>query len=345
MQNKKPLFIIGAVLFVLVVGLFYMLQPSDDFANGPDLESIDKQEQQMLDSMSEEERKKLKDEALLMFDQPGYLSFEEIMAGARNGKVKLVSELWKLRRRCPPDLSPEECNLRIKIFLREKFNPGGEKLARLFAYYVRYEKHMQQEQPPEDLTPEEQYKWVKEQRRKIMGEEAAHLIYGYEEARVEFPQKFDSFLADTKGLSAEERPKKYEDMRKEHDGACYNTIVEREPKFNTYDVEMTIRQDQLASLDASQRDARVHEIRSQYFGEDGAARMEAVDKQIQEEQERTSAYEDARSKLLEANPSASASEKDAMLAQLRKEYFGEEEAAEVARREKMREEMDKLKNQ
>ncbi|MCB1168948.1 MAG: hypothetical protein KDK25_01370 [Leptospiraceae bacterium] len=345
MQNKKPLFIIGGVLFVLVVVLFYVLQPGDDLADAPDLQTIDKEEQAILDSMSSEERARLKEEALLMFDQPGYLSFEEIMAGAKNGKVQLVSELWKLRRRCPPELSPEECNLRIKIFLREKFQPGGEKLARLFAYYLRFEEHMRSEKPPEDLSPREQYDWVKKQRRQIMGDEAANLIYGYEEARVGFPGKFQDFMKDTQGMPAEERLKKYEELRKEHYGNYYQTIKEREPKFNTYDVELTLREEQLAGLDASQRDAKIREIREDYFGKEAADRMEKVDQEIQQEQQRSEAYEDAKAKLLEANPSASATEKEAMLAELRKEYFEPEEAEAMARREKMRAEMDNLKSE
>lgn len=345
MQNKKPLFIIGAVLFVLVVVLFYVLQPSDDYAEAPDLDTINNEEQAILDNMSSEERTRLKEEALLMFDQPGYLTFEQIMEGARNGKVKLVSELWQLRRRCPPELSPEECNLRIKIFLREKFQPGGEKLARLFAYYLRYEEHMRSEKPPEDLSPQEQYEWIKNQRRKVMGEEAASLIYGYEEARVEFRGKFQEFMADTKGLPAEERIKKYEEFRKQHYGNYYETIKEREPKFNTYDVEMTLREEQLSGMDAEQRDAKIREMREDYFGEEAASRMETVDRQIQEEQQRTEAYEKAREELLQQNPSASGTEKEAMLAELRKEYFGPEEAEAMARREKMREEMEKLNSQ
>ena len=342
MKNKTPLFIIGGLLFVLVVVLFYVLQPADDYSDAPDLAAIDQEEQAILNNMSSEERSRLKEEALLMFDQPGYLSFEEIMAGARNGKVRLVSELWQLRRRCPPELSPEECNLRIKIFLREKFQPGGEKLARLFAYYVRYEEHMRSEKPPEDMSPEEQYEWVKKQRRKIMGEEAASLIYGYEEARVGFQDKFQNFMKDTKDLPADERIAKYEEFRKEHYGNYYQTIKENEPKFNTYDVELTLRKQQLSSMDASQRDARVREIRVSYFGEEAAKRMEAVDRQIQEEEQRAEAYEEAKAKLLESNPSASGAEKEAMLAQLRKEYFSDEEAEAMARREKMRQEMENL---
>ncbi|MEQ8350163.1 MAG: lipase secretion chaperone [Leptospiraceae bacterium] len=343
MKNKTPLFLIGGILFVLVVVLFYVMQPGGDYSEAPDLEAIDQEEQALLNNMSDEERSRLKDEALLMFDQPGYLTFEEIMAGARNGKVKLVSELWKLRRRCPPELSPEECNLRIKIFLREKFQPGGEKLARLFAYYVRYEGHMRSEKPPEGLSPEEQYEWIKGQRRKVMGEEAASLIYGYEEARVDFRGKFQEFMDDTKGLSADERIKKYEQFRRDHYGNYYETIKEREPKFNTYDVEMTLREEQLSGMNSSERDAKVREMRVSYFGEEAARRMEAVDQEIQEDQERKDAYQDAKAKLLEANPSASPAERESMLAQLRKEYFSAEEAEAMARREKMRQEMDQLK--
>ena len=95
-------------------------------------------------------------------------------------------------------------------------------------------------------------------------------------------------------------------------------------------------------MDASQRDARVREIRVSYFGEEAAKRMEAVDRQIQEEEQRAEAYEEAKAKLLESNPSASGAEKEAMLAQLRKEYFSDEEAEAMARREKMRQEMENL---
>ena len=345
MKNKTPLFLIGGLLFVLVVVLFYVMQPGGEYAEGPDLETINQEGQALLDNMSDEERSRLKEEALLMFDQPGYLSFEEIMAGAKNGKVKLVSELWKLRRRCPPELSPEECNLRIKIFLREKFQPGGEKLARLFAYYVRYETHMRSEKPPEGLSPEEQYKWIKGQRRKIMGEEAASLIYGYEEARVDFRGEFQEFMDSTKGMDADQRIQKYEEFRREHYGDYYGTIKEREPKFNSYDVEMTLREEQFSGMDASQKDAKVREMRVSYFGEEAAKRMEAVDRQIEEEQQRNDAYEDAKAKLLEANPSASPAEREAMLTQLRKEYFSAEEAEAMARREKLKQEMDQLKDQ
>ena len=94
MKNKTPLFLIGGLLFVLVVILFYVMQPGGDYAEGPDLETINQEEQALLDNMSDEERSRLKEEALLMFDQPGYLSFEEIMAGARNGKVNVCVRVF-----------------------------------------------------------------------------------------------------------------------------------------------------------------------------------------------------------------------------------------------------------
>lgn len=343
MKENKLLIILAAIVFVVVVVLVVILSSTSGKENETAANIFTEEGLPEIDSITPEQRTNLKDEAMALFGSLTFLSYDEIMRQASLGRIQLVSELWKLRRLCPKSMEPDQCNLRIRVFLEEHFpEPGGSKLSQLFARYLKYETFMRNNQPPEGLSPTEQYAWIKEQRRKIFGDNGAQLIFGYEESRVDFQSVYSDFLKETEGMSGDQRIAKFQELRKEHFGDYYDALVEKEPAFNRFEIEMELRQDELTSLPDEQQSGQIREIREQYFGKDGADRMAEVDRQIALEQQREKQYREAEADLLASNPGLSETEKTAKLNQLRIEYFGKEEAEAYARREAYKKEMEKL---
>lgn len=342
MSDNKLLIVIGAAVLIVLAGLIYILS-QDGTQTADDSDLFTEAGLPEIEPITPEQRTSLKDEAVALFGNQPFLSYNEIMERARSGRLELVSELWKIRRMCPPQMSPEDCNLRIRVFLEENFPPpGGSKLSQLFARYLKYESFMRENKPPEGLSPTEQYAWIKEQRRKIFGDAAAGLIFGYQEAKVDFQPEFAGFLEETKDMPGDERLKKFEEMRKDHFGNYYDALIEQEPSYNRFEIEMTLRENDFSEMPEDAKSSEIRSIREEYFGKDGAERMAEVDKQIALEAKREEDYNKAKTELLAAKSNLSEAEKEAELNRLRIEYFGKEEAEAYARREAYQKEMEKL---
>ena len=283
-------------------------------------------------------------EAQTMFEGIEVLSYEQLIQAARKGEVSLVSELWRLRRQCPQDMDRYDCNIRIRQFIMDKFlPPGNEQLVELLTKYLKYEEEMSRFEMPKDISLAEQYNLIREKRRDFFGPEDAQLVFGFEEAKASYPATFKSFQESTAGLSGDARMKAYEEMRKKAYGDYYETVVAREPKFSKYEVEVEIRGNDLASMAADKRGAAVNELREKYFGKEGAARMAAVDAQIQERETTIASYKAAEAEFLKNNASLSAADQEKKLMELRVKFFGQEEAEAYSRRESYEKAMQELR--
>ncbi|MEQ9364549.1 MAG: lipase secretion chaperone [Leptospirales bacterium] len=342
-MNQKPL-VFGALLAVvllLVAAIWYLSSGgADDSAQPvalPD-HKFENWDSPILDPEG------LSRDAESMFDGIEVLSYEQLIQAARKGEVSLVSELWRLRRQCPEEMDRYDCNIRIRQFIMDKFlPPGNEQLVELFTKYLKYEEEMSRFELPRDLTLKQQYKLIQEKRRDFFGPEDAQLVFGFEEAKAEYATEFKGFQDKTAGLSGDARMQAYESMRKKAYGDYYETVVAREPKFSKYEVELELRNVDLAGLDSEKRDVYVTEMREKYFGKEGAARMAAVDAEIAERETKLSAYKSAEAELLQNNAELSGEARDEKLMELRIKHFGKEEAEAYSRRENYEKTMRELR--
>jgi hypothetical protein len=280
-----------------------------------------------------------------LFTEENMYSFNQLMEMARTGRISLVSELWRLRTKCgvggsdSPDgtgaaavqMSFEECNIRIENFLREQYPPPhNEKLIALFRNYLRYEDAMRRFPIPEDLTAALRYEWIKKKRREFFSESDAQLIFGYEEARVAAQEVLSDFVKNSAEMPAEQRVKKYYELRKKALGEYNTAFTETEPAYTRYETELMLRSDEMQRKGNAA--AETQALRERYFGAAAAQRMAQVEKEIREERARIESYEAAAQKFRRDNPDMPEPERRAKLNELRVQMLGKEEAEAYERR-------------
>jgi len=288
-----------------------------------------------------------------LFTEENMYTFAQLMEMARTGRISLVAELWKLRSKCAagggplgqiqgavttqPNAKPkqkmniDECNIRIENFLREQYPPPeNEKIIALFRHYLRFEDSMRRFAFPENATPTERYELLKKKRREFFSESDAQLLFGYDETRTATQEALNDFFKNSANMPADERVKKYYDMRKKMLGDYNSAFNESEPAYTRYETEVLLRGDEMQrqGTSATQTEA----MREKYFGVDGAKRMAVVDQQIKEERTRIDNYEAAAQKFNRENPSLSDSDRQAKLDALRATMLGQEESDAYARR-------------
>ena len=275
-------------------------------------------------------------QAMSIFDEDTPLTFSQIVDAARAGRISLVSELWRLRRKCPEDMERYQCNLLLRQWIMEKFPaPDNEQMVSLLINYLKYEEAMAGLRTPEDMTLEERYELIRQTRREIFGEDEAQLVFGLEEARFDFRQEFQRFNEETADMPGSQRMAAYERLRRQVYGDYYDAIVEREPPFDRYTMELTLRENDLESLESPARNQATREMRVRYFGPEAADRMEAVDRMLADENRRVAELERAEAEFLRNNAGLSQAEKDRRLYELRVEYLGPEEAEAYTRRQQL----------
>lgn len=286
----------------------------------------------------------LAQEADSLFASVDTLTYEELLRAVQRGDVSLVSELWALRRNCPDDMERYDCNIRIRQFIMDKFAPpGNEQLVELFTKYLKYEEEMATFQMPDDLTLKEQYALIREKRRDFFGAEDAQLVFGLEEAKADYAVTYKDFTEETAGMSGDQRMAAYEAMRRKAYGQYYDSVVAREPEFSKYETEVSLRDADLSGLVGTDRSAKMSELRTKYFGKDGAERMAQVDAQIAQREASQNEYKKAEADFLANNAELKGAALDSKLMELRVKHFGQEEAEAYTRREKYEQAMRELR--
>ncbi|HMV78719.1 MAG TPA: lipase secretion chaperone [Leptospiraceae bacterium] len=330
MESKKLYIILGAAGLLLILAL--LLFPSEKKGSGKKKKSEYTVESQS--SASDEVPSMLKDQAMSMFQNDDLLSYDELMEGMRNGKIDIVGELWAFRRKCPTDFTYEQCNEMIRTFLLSNYPaPHNKELAAMFEKYLKYEFELRSFKQDPNLKFEDRYEQIKKKRRDIFKDEEARLIFGLEEAKVNFLQANSSFLQSSKNLSGEDRIKAYEKMREQVYGPYYKTVTEREPKFTKYETEVSLRENDFRKLSDSEKTAKLESVQEKYFGKDGVERIRKVKAELEEENKRISIFQEKEKKFLSANSSLNEKEKLEKLDKLRLEVFGSQEAADSYRRQ------------
>lgn len=336
-MNKKWIFG-GAVIAVVLVGITLFVL----FSGRERKQKAEPFHPENWDASLPTAKSEIED-ALSMFDDQEQPSYDELMKGLRNGKINFVWELWRLRRACPEDMDRFQCNMRILVYLKEKYgSPNGDKIVALIKQYLKYEDIMLGFTWPEGIGMQERYALMKKKRREAMSPEEVALLFGIEEANMDLSEKTRTFLKDTAGQPGEQRIKAYEEMVKRTMGAYHQAYMEDQPSFNRYEMEMSLRDADLAKVGPAEQASMTRAVRERYFGKDGADRMAAVEKELAQGEQNEKAYEEAEKKFLADNASMPADQKEAALSDLRVKYLGKEEAQAYARRKEYETTMKKM---
>ncbi|GAB4427359.1 MAG: lipase secretion chaperone [Turneriella sp.] len=280
-----------------------------------------------------------------LFTEENMYTFSQLMEMARTGRISLVSELWHLRTKCgvggsespdgmgitAPQMSFDECNIRIENFLREQYPaPENEKLIALFRGYLRYEDAMRRFHIPENLSAAERYEFIKKKRREFFSESDAQLIFGFEEARIATQDALNEFVKNSADMPAEQRVKKYYELRKKSLGEYNGVVSEAEPAYTRYETELMLRGDEMQRKGNAATETQA--LRERYFGAAAAQRMAQVEKEIRDERARIDSYEAAAQKFSRDNAALPESELREKLKELRVQMLGKEEAEAYERR-------------
>ncbi len=340
MEKRKLLYILPVVVLVLL----WLFWPETD--EDKKLKSMKDQARRAAlaaNPQSGEHREFIEQNKKLFMEENMY-TFSQIMEMARTGRLSLVAELWRLRTKCgvgadgsnkegqaPPQMNFDECNIRIENFLRQQYPPpDNEKMISLFRGYLRYEDAMRRFLLPENTPMAERLELIRKKRREFFNDADAQLIFGFEETRSSTQEALNEFVKSSAGMPAEQRVKKFYEMRRNMLGDYNAAVNETEPAYTRYETEVMLRADEMERNKNSA--AQTQALREKYFGAEGAKRMAQVDREIQQERQKITEYEAAAQKLARDTANLSENEKKAKLDELRVSILGKEEADAYERR-------------
>jgi hypothetical protein len=345
-DSKKNLLVIGGVLLIVSSLVYFFLKSKDSkVSNTTGVESE-------LDKLSNEEVSKIfpmgipsefgEDDSVL--DSENLLNFSEFTDKLKSGEINFVWEVWKLRRLCPDDFKPDQCNDVILKHIDKSYTPpDNEQLKSLFKDYFRYEVAIRELEIPPTNKFEEKYEIIKKKRQEILRDENSKLIFGMEEAKVDFLTQEREFLESSKKLSGDERVKNYEALKKKTYGSYYENMKSREDTFSNYQTEISLREDDLKKLSPEAQSTQTRAIQEKYFGKEGADRIQKSIDEVSKEEKKIQEYEKKASEFLSQNSGISSKEKDDKLQEIRVNLLGKEEADAYVRRKELEEALNKLK--
>ncbi len=345
-DSKKNLLVIGGVLLIVSSLVYFFLKSKDSkVSNTTGVESE-------LDKLSNEEVSKIfpmgipsefgEDDSVL--DSENLLNFSEFTDKLKSGEINFVWEVWKLRRLCPDDFKPDQCNDVILKHIDKSYTPpDNEQLKSLFKDYFRYEVAIRELEIPPTNKFEEKYEIIKKKRQEILRDENSKLIFGMEEAKVDFLNQEREFLESSKKLSGDERVKNYEALKKKTYGSYYENMKSREDTFSNYQTEISLREDELKKLSPEAQSTQTRAIQEKYFGKEGADRIQKSIDEASREEKKIQEYEKKASEFLSQNSGISSKEKDDKLQEIRVNLLGKEEADAYIRRKELEEALNKLK--
>jgi|JI10StandDraft_1071094.scaffolds.fasta_scaffold384703_1 hypothetical protein len=273
------------------------------------------------------------DEALSPFAGSDKKSYLEIVADLKSGKINFVWEVWALRKNCPEDYTPGQCDGTLLAYIDSNFDsPDREKIKELYTSYFKYENEMRQLQTPEGISFEDRYEMLKEKRRSLLGDEKSDLIFGMEESQVKFMEGSQNFINSTKNLNPDERVKKFEELRKKTYGSYYDSVMSREDKFDHYSMEIQLREKEISKLSGDDKEKKLQALEIKYFGKERAEQIAKSRKEDMLAENRLTDLGKKEQEFLSKNPNLSQKEKDQKIREMRVKILGEEEADAYARR-------------
>ncbi len=331
-MNKKIVIAGGVVIVLLIVGVLLVMQSPGDKGSG---------KRQFFEVFSDIGGGGA-ESSVLMQDQS--VSYGEFIDRLKNGEINFVWELWAMRAKCGEDQPPAACDASILSFISQRYSsPEKEKLLDLFKKYFQYEAEMREAGPPSGSDFQAKYDYYKKKRREVLGKGDADLIFGMEESQVDFLSLSQRMIAASKGMNGDERVKQYETLKKTTYGAYYDSIVKREDKFANYQMELSLRDDDMKKLPDADRRARTTAMQERYFGKDAAAQIAKAEAEEAAEQKRLSDYEAREKEFLTANAGLSDADKASRLKELRVKMLGQDESDAYDRRRQFDEDVKKIK--
>lgn len=346
-DSKKNLLIIGGLLLIISSLVYFFMKNKNakvSYANNRVESEIDK--------LSSEEISKMFPMGIpsefgdddSVFDSENLLNFNEFTDKLKSGEINFVWEVWKLRRLCPDDFKPDQCNdVILKQIDKSYTPPDNEQLKSIFKDYFRYEVAIRELELPPTNKFEEKYDLIKKKRNEIFKDENSKLIFGMEEAKVEFLNLQKDFLETSKKLSGEERVKGYEALKKKTYGTFYENMKSREDTYTNYQTEISLREDDLKKLSPETKMVQTRAIQEKYFGKDGADRIQKSIEEASKEEKKIQDYEKKEAEFLSQNSGINLKEKEEKLREIRINILGKEEADAYARRKELEEALNQIK--
>ncbi|MCB1190590.1 MAG: lipase [Leptospiraceae bacterium] len=267
-----------------------------------------------------------------MLDSTDFINYDEFMEGIKTGKRNFVWEIWALREKCPADYTLDHCNHHILGIIEQNYSsPIKEELKRIFTAYFKYELNIRETgigKSQGEFT--ERYQDLKKIRREFFSDEDANLVFGMEEAQIEFMEAAANFAKESEKLTGAEKVKKYETLKKQIYGAYYDAMVEREDKYQNYQTELNFKEEDFKNLSETEKTQALRSIQEKHFGKEEVERMLAEAKKEEdlrlEQENKIKEYESKEKEFLSDNENLSPEERDKKLSELRESILGKEEA-------------------
>jgi hypothetical protein len=266
-------------------------------------------------------------------------SFGEFMEDLRTGKIVFVWELWELRSQCPKDFLPSQCDSYILSELGRIYS-GSEasQFLDLFKSYFQYEDAVRNLALNENIDFEERYSKLKEARKKHLGDSKSNLIFGLEESQVEFLDRSRAFLESTKSLSPDKRVQEYEALKRKIYGAYYENALKREDRFEHYQMEIQLREQEFSGLSEQEKEQKLRELDTKYFGKEKAKLMAEARAEEQLEEKKIHTVLKEEEEFRRKNQNLSTTELEKRFMEIRIRHLGVEGAESFTRRQKFEEE-------
>lgn len=268
-----------------------------------------------------------------IFSGAGQMSYVQIIEGLKSGEINLVWEIWSAREACAEGTPPESCDKQILDMILSNYPKGeAERLKELISRYFSYEDAIRKLDLPENMKFDEKYAKIKAKRREVLSEDMAKLIFGQEEVQIDFTDGVEEFKNKTKNMRGDERVAAYEDFKRKTYGQYHNALVKREDKYDNYQTEIDLRDNDFKKQNPGTKTQSIREIRERYFGKSATEKMEQAEKEANVEQQKIEQYEAEVAKLFATKKHLDEKEKDETLKALREKIMGKEEAEAYDRR-------------
>lgn len=277
--------------------------------------------------------------ALSNFDGHAKKNYEELIEGLRTGEIVFTWEIWALRRNCPPDFIPSQCDATLLAFIDKNYDsPEKETLKDLIESYLKYEKEVRNLQVPENATFTERYDLIKNKRRELLGREKSELLFGLEESQISFIEATQNYYTSSKNLPPIERVQKYNDLKKKTYGGYLQAVEKREDLYDNYRVELELREKEFEGLKPEDKEKKLYALELRYFGKEKADLLVKERKAENEYTAQIDRYKKIEEDFLKSNAGLKPDDKAKKLKELRVKHLGEEEAERYQNRTQFEEE-------
>jgi hypothetical protein len=250
-------------------------------------------------------------------------SWDSLLLLVRTGKVNLLLEIEALREACPENISIARCNDFAVKTIDKKFDGDiAENLKRLYNKLFLYESEIERLEDNLLEDVDEKYKVFRKKRRKFFSESDAKLIFGMEEAEMDFQEAFQTLLDGSDELTGDEMVAGYEDLKKKIYGTMYETILSKEDPYQQYQVELQLREYELEQLPQDQREVRIRKIQEKYLGKEGADKFEKLVKEEEAFFQKMEEYKKKESDFIRENKHLSKEDLEDKLKSMKIQEFG-----------------------